>query len=147
MLYTFRVLNIYTFYSGCSIPGQVYTECGSACPPTCADLDPTCTHQCVPGCQCPCGTVLQGNHCVLPVKYTQSVIQPALLLALTLILPAQTSVYQDVNVQVELYYREIVVYRQRNVSTIFVYSYSYSTVSTQYNFLYTGDQLVMLSSG
>ena len=35
-------------------------ECGSACPPTCTSPDSTdyCTKQCVKGCQCPRGTVL-----------------------------------------------------------------------------------------
>ena len=52
--------------SACSIPGQVYNPCGSACPPNCTDLNPTCTKQCVAGCQCPAGTVLDvtSNSCV-----------------------------------------------------------------------------------
>ena len=52
--------------AGCSIPGHVYTECGSACPPTCDNPHPICTLHCVPGCQCPRGTVLLGGRCVLP---------------------------------------------------------------------------------
>ena len=48
----------------CRIPGQVYMDCGSACPPTCADPNPTCTDQCVRACQCPRGKLLDVHHCV-----------------------------------------------------------------------------------
>ena len=44
-----------------------YTECAMACPPTCKTPRPfPCTSQCVPGCQCPAGTVLdeENNKCV-----------------------------------------------------------------------------------
>ena len=54
----------------CPIEGQVFTECGTACPPTCAESGPKfCTLQCVVGCQCPAGTVLDevANRCV-PVE-------------------------------------------------------------------------------
>ena len=50
----------------CSIEGQVYTTCGTACPPTCK-YDPSgCIQQCFVGCQCPHGTVLDeaNNRCV-----------------------------------------------------------------------------------
>ena len=50
----------------CRIPGQVYMECGTACPPTCVDPNPSCTSQCVRHCQCPSGTVLHRDSCVLP---------------------------------------------------------------------------------
>ena len=50
----------------CKIPGQVYTECASACPPTCDNPQRVCPNHCVPGCQCPRGTVLLGERCVLP---------------------------------------------------------------------------------
>ena len=43
----------------CPIEGQQFTTCGTACPPTCSDPGPVvCTAQCVIGCQCPAGTVL-----------------------------------------------------------------------------------------
>ena len=53
----------------CPIPGQVYMECGSACPPTCDDyfnLDLICPLVCVPGCQCLSGLVLDNDRCVRP---------------------------------------------------------------------------------
>ena len=45
----------------CSIPGQVYKKCGTACPPSCAVPNPLCLITCVPGCQCAAGTVLSGS--------------------------------------------------------------------------------------
>ena len=51
----------------CPIEGQEYTECGTACPPTCKTPGPfLCITQCVPGCQCPADTVLdeENNKCV-----------------------------------------------------------------------------------
>ena len=66
----------------CSIPGQVFMECGTACPPTCADPSPSCTRQCVRDCQCPSGTVLHRDHCVLPEHCEYSLKQrkyPSLL--------------------------------------------------------------------
>ena len=51
----------------CPIEGQVYTDCGTACPPMCNKPQPLfCTLQCVAGCQCPSGTVLDElqNKCV-----------------------------------------------------------------------------------
>ena len=51
----------------CTTEGQVYTTCGTACPPTCNYCKPGgCTQQCVAGCQCPYGTVLDetNNRCV-----------------------------------------------------------------------------------
>jgi len=47
----------------------VFTECGTACPPTCKEPGPVaCTQQCVVGCQCPIGTVLDEvqKKCVKP---------------------------------------------------------------------------------
>ena len=51
----------------CAISGQVFTTCGSACPPTCGEPFPIlCTLQCVIGCQCPHGEFLDpiANQCV-----------------------------------------------------------------------------------
>ncbi|XP_076382773.1 chymotrypsin inhibitor-like isoform X2 [Megalopta genalis] len=33
-------------------PNEVYTTCGPACPPSCYDVHPICTLECVAGCQC-----------------------------------------------------------------------------------------------
>ena len=48
----------------CSLPGQVYSTCGSPCIATCAVPDPPCTKPCVSGCHCPSGTVLHDNRCI-----------------------------------------------------------------------------------
>merc|ERR1719515_709590 len=37
----------------CLNQGQVWKECASNCTRTCEDLDPVCTVECVPRCQCP----------------------------------------------------------------------------------------------
>ena len=43
----------------CEISGQVYMECGTACPAVCGEENvDICTLQCVSGCQCPLGTIL-----------------------------------------------------------------------------------------
>ncbi|XP_044138459.1 cysteine-rich venom protein 6-like [Bufo gargarizans] len=41
--------------------GKVYTDCGSACPPTCKKPDTACIKICVQGCFCPEGTVLNDR--------------------------------------------------------------------------------------
>lgn len=47
------------FSSGCEIQGQIFTECGTACPAVCGEERPLfCTMQCVIGCQCPSETYL-----------------------------------------------------------------------------------------
>ena len=52
--------------SDCPVKGQVFNQCGSACPPNCTTPNPVCTKQCVPRCQCPSGTVINEltNRCV-----------------------------------------------------------------------------------
>ena len=45
----------------CDNPDQVYMEYSTACPPTCKTPNPFCTMQCVTGCQCPHGTVLDES--------------------------------------------------------------------------------------
>jgi len=49
---------------------EQYTECGTACPPTCKNLSPgICTQQCVVGCFCKPGFVRnQSGKCVEPRK-------------------------------------------------------------------------------
>ncbi|KAM5343877.1 hypothetical protein ACJ41O_012414 [Fusarium nematophilum] len=43
----------------CPGANQVYTDCGSACPPACGKpLDQACITVCVPGCFCKPGFVL-----------------------------------------------------------------------------------------
>ena len=62
------VINVYLTET-CPIEGQVFTTCGTACPPTCSEPGPVaCTLQCVVGCQCPSGTVLEERRkkCVTP---------------------------------------------------------------------------------
>ena len=46
--------------------GQVYKECGSACPPTCDQTPRGCTLQCVAGCFCSDGLVLHDGKCIPP---------------------------------------------------------------------------------
>ncbi|XP_004535867.1 chymotrypsin inhibitor-like [Ceratitis capitata] len=47
---------------------EEFTSCGSACPPPCHDDGKTfCTLQCIVGCQCKRGFLLnQNGKCVLP---------------------------------------------------------------------------------
>jgi len=53
----------------CTVEGQECVEaCVTACPPTCEDPEPvSCTSECVVGCRCPNGTVLdeENNKCVM----------------------------------------------------------------------------------
>lgn len=50
----------------CPAP-KVYDDCGSACPPTCTDPNPSCGGGCVKDCFCPDGLVLdeETDECVL----------------------------------------------------------------------------------
>ncbi|XP_032665638.1 chymotrypsin inhibitor [Odontomachus brunneus] len=49
-------------------PGQEFTTCGSACPPSCnQNPNQACTLQCVVGCQCRQGLLLHSSgNCVQP---------------------------------------------------------------------------------
>ena len=44
--------------------GQVWNECGSACPSTCERPNPFCFDPCEPKCECPPDTVLQDGECI-----------------------------------------------------------------------------------
>ncbi|PIK39863.1 putative SCO-spondin-like [Apostichopus japonicus] len=48
---------------------QLYSECGTLCPPTCNaqnsdELQRHCNSECISGCQCPPGTVLDDGRCL-----------------------------------------------------------------------------------
>ncbi|OJI87266.1 hypothetical protein ASPTUDRAFT_40424 [Aspergillus tubingensis CBS 134.48] len=46
---------------------QEYTECGTSCPATCSNPNPPCRLECIIGCQCIRGYVLNDAYeCVLP---------------------------------------------------------------------------------
>ncbi|TNM84474.1 hypothetical protein fugu_008652, partial [Takifugu bimaculatus] len=49
-------------------PNSHYSSCTSACPPQCAPArgQRDCSHDCVEGCQCDQGYVLNGKSCILP---------------------------------------------------------------------------------
>ena len=47
--------------------GMTYQQCGSMCPQTCESDDVVCTKQCVEGCFCADGTVLNDDgNCIDP---------------------------------------------------------------------------------
>jgi hypothetical protein len=58
---------------------EVYSECGTACEPTCKKPFPICTEQCVAGCFCKKGFIRKpsaDNKCVRYVKcLPQNVLQ------------------------------------------------------------------------
>ena len=51
------------------VPGLTYQECGNACHRSCRDLthDAKCHQQCVAGCNCPNGTVLNDYDSCVPI--------------------------------------------------------------------------------
>lgn len=50
------------FFAACTIPGQVYSDCHSACPSTCDQPGALiCPAVCVQGCACGRGTVFDKN--------------------------------------------------------------------------------------
>ncbi len=54
------------FPAECPVKGQIFKECGSACPANCTTPNPICTRQCVARCECPAGQVIdeKKNECV-----------------------------------------------------------------------------------
>lgn len=42
-------------------PHSVWNDCGSSCPATCEDLEPICTYECNPSCECEIGYVYDNN--------------------------------------------------------------------------------------
>lgn len=50
--------------------GQVYEECGDSCTLSCQDLnsDTLCKTQCVEGCRCPVGQVLDDKNECIPLN-------------------------------------------------------------------------------
>ncbi|KAJ3652857.1 hypothetical protein Zmor_018787 [Zophobas morio] len=49
-------------------PNEIYTTCGSACDPTCANKQPSgvCTFQCIIGCVCQKGFLKDGQGRCVP---------------------------------------------------------------------------------
>ncbi|XP_071839367.1 IgGFc-binding protein-like isoform X2 [Apostichopus japonicus] len=59
----------WTYVPECAAPCPAdlqYTDCGTACPPSCENLDGPveCAETCIETCQCPEGQVLDGEKCV-----------------------------------------------------------------------------------
>ncbi|XP_017791523.1 PREDICTED: chymotrypsin inhibitor-like [Habropoda laboriosa] len=69
LLTLFAILAIFsaTTMASCG-KNEVWTECGTACPPTCEDPNPkVCSLHCVQGCQCKLGLLRNKNwECVKP---------------------------------------------------------------------------------
>ena len=64
-------------YAGIIGLGLVYTDCCTVCPLMCNKPQPLfCTLQCVPGCQCLSGTVLDElqNKCVKPDECSKNIL-------------------------------------------------------------------------
>ena len=63
----------------CPVEGQLFTRCGSACPPNCTNPSPICTRQCVARCECPRGKVIdeRKNKCV-PVNQCAGEVEVSL---------------------------------------------------------------------
>ncbi len=61
MLYSLLAL-----FAECPVTGQIFKDCGSACPANCTTPNPICTRQCVARCECPAGQVIdeKKNECV-----------------------------------------------------------------------------------
>ena len=79
----FNLFNLFFSAKQCENVGEIFTECGSSCAQTCRDLssDIQCNEECVPGCQCPNGQVLNdAKRCVpkaeCPCPFEGKVVQP-----------------------------------------------------------------------
>ncbi len=48
---------------------EVYSECGTACEPTCFYLYPICTQQCVAGCFCKQGFIRRASSESICIRY------------------------------------------------------------------------------
>ncbi len=57
---------INSLFAECPVTGQIFKDCGSACPANCTTPNPICTRQCVARCECPAGQVIdeKKNECV-----------------------------------------------------------------------------------
>ena len=55
------------FSGSCPIEGQIKQEC-KTCPATCSEPDLICTKECITGCGCPAGQLIDtsNNKCVEP---------------------------------------------------------------------------------
>jgi Trypsin Inhibitor like cysteine rich domain len=51
----------------CKDQNEIYNECGTACPPTCANLQPICVFTCNRGCFCRPGYVRDSNGVCIPL--------------------------------------------------------------------------------
>ena len=61
-------------FNGRCVPGMRYSECSSACEPTCdsylSNENIACPAVCVQGCVCPVGLIQYRDHCVSPLECT-----------------------------------------------------------------------------
>lgn len=65
-----KLFNFVFFFSAknCFSPFTTYNRCGTACPPTCDNPNPICTKQCVAGCFCIDGYVLDAIDSCIPLN-------------------------------------------------------------------------------
>ena len=48
--------------------GRYWSECGASCTPTCGEMTPVCTSQCVARCECPLGSMWHQGQCIPPTQ-------------------------------------------------------------------------------